>query len=276
MSLDVPADLLARAESGPVDDAEFVDCVRTSLPYAWQVISQVATAAPGTPEGFADHEVPPPSEAERGQLLRALASDAIRGGLERHFGVKLAFQNCHRVAAFTPARVDGDRYRAFISPRSSAEVGGPLRQHVLDPHPVGGVDRKLAQPLRFHPLGALGQVPVHRPRAEADPEPGGAAHPDQVADLDPDTGQFPDDPDHPVGGLLPDQQRPTGQREAGPGAHHQHETGVVHHDGAQFDGGQFDGGLAHFGSGVPGLGDGIARHAIRSTEKQRGQATRSR
>lgn len=115
MSLDVPADLLARAERGPVDDADFVDCVRTSLPYAWEVISRVATAAPET--GFADHEVPPPSEAERGQLLRALASDAIRGGLERHFGVKLAFQNCHRVAAFTPAQVDSDRYRAFISPR---------------------------------------------------------------------------------------------------------------------------------------------------------------
>lgn len=46
-----------------------------------------------------------------------LASDAIRGGLERHFGVKLAFQNCHRVAAFRPAAVGGDRYRAFVSPR---------------------------------------------------------------------------------------------------------------------------------------------------------------
>ncbi|PPK69029.1 SCO5389 family protein [Actinokineospora auranticolor] len=115
MSLDVPADLLARAEAGPVDDAEFVACVRDSLPYAWQVISAVATSVDET--GFADHETPPPSEAERGQLLRALASDSIRGGLERHFGVKLAFQNCHRVAAFTPSAVDSDRYRAFISPR---------------------------------------------------------------------------------------------------------------------------------------------------------------
>jgi len=51
---------------------------------------------------FAYHAVPPPSEAERGQLLRAMASDAIRGALERHFNVRLAFQNCHRVAAFTP------------------------------------------------------------------------------------------------------------------------------------------------------------------------------
>ncbi|GGJ84717.1 hypothetical protein GCM10010123_12950 [Pilimelia anulata] len=114
MSLDVPTALLERAERGEVTDAEFVACVRESLPYAWTVVSDVAGRAGG---GFADHEVPPPSEAERGQLLRALASDAIRGGLERHFGVKLAFQNCHRVAAFAPAAVDSDRYRAFISPR---------------------------------------------------------------------------------------------------------------------------------------------------------------
>ena len=117
MSLDVPTALLDKAESGAVTDAEFVDCVRRSLPYAWQVVSQVAADLDQAGGGFADHAVPPPSEAERGQLLRALASDAIRGGLERHFGVKLAFQNCHRVAAFRLAAVGGDRYQAFISPR---------------------------------------------------------------------------------------------------------------------------------------------------------------
>jgi len=31
--------------------------------------------------------------------------------------VKLAFQNCHRVAAFAPSAVDGARYREFVSPR---------------------------------------------------------------------------------------------------------------------------------------------------------------
>src|SRR4051794_41634728 len=105
MSLDVPFALLERAQQGEVDDAEFVDCVRQSLPYAWQVISDVVAdlELAGQDADFADHEIPPPSEAERGQLLRALASDAIRGGLERHFGVTLAFQNCHRVAAFRPA-----------------------------------------------------------------------------------------------------------------------------------------------------------------------------
>ena len=117
MSLDVPTALLDRAEAGPVDDAEFVACVRRSLPYAWAVVGTVAADLHAGGGEFADHAVPPPSEAERGQLLRALASDAIRGALERHFGVRLAFQNCHRVGAFTPSAVDGDRYRAFVSAR---------------------------------------------------------------------------------------------------------------------------------------------------------------
>jgi hypothetical protein len=117
MSLDVPTALLEKAEAGPVSDAEFVDCVRQSLPYAWTVISQVAADLKNDGDSYADNAVPPPSEAERGQLLRALASDAIRGGLERHFGLKLAFQNCHRVAAFTLSAVGGETYQEFISPR---------------------------------------------------------------------------------------------------------------------------------------------------------------
>jgi hypothetical protein len=120
MSLDVPTALLERAERGVVTDTEFVDCVRTSLPYAWAVVADVAGRAQSGEFAefgdFAEHAVPPPSEAERGQLLRALASDAIRGGLERHFGVTLAFQNCHRVAAFPRSAVDGESYRKFVSP----------------------------------------------------------------------------------------------------------------------------------------------------------------
>jgi hypothetical protein len=120
MSLDVSPALLEKAERGEVTDAEFVTCVKESLPYAWEIITGVIADAEGAADGFADNETPPPSEAARGQLLRALASDAIRGGLERHFGVKLAFQNCHRVAVFRRSEdgtVDGERYRAFVSPR---------------------------------------------------------------------------------------------------------------------------------------------------------------
>ncbi|WP_155373254.1 SCO5389 family protein [Catellatospora vulcania] len=117
MSLDVPVALLERAEAGQVDDAEFVDCVRQSLPYAWTVVSAAAERLADEPGAeFGEHGTPPPSEAERGELLRALASDAIRGGLERHFGIKLAFQNCHRVAAFALGAVGGQTYQEFISP----------------------------------------------------------------------------------------------------------------------------------------------------------------
>jgi hypothetical protein len=118
MSLTVSPDLLEAAERGDVSDAEFVECVRTSLPYAWDLIEGLVDElrADATSD-FADNVVPPPSEAERGQLLRALASDAIRGGLERHFDVKLAFQNCHRVAAFRPSAAGGERHQRFTSPR---------------------------------------------------------------------------------------------------------------------------------------------------------------
>ena len=103
MSLTVPADLLEQARHGEVDDAEFLDCVRTSLPYAWNVIGDLITELGAGDADFADNQVPPPDEAARGQLLRLMASDAMRGAVERHFGVRLAFQNCHRAAAFRPA-----------------------------------------------------------------------------------------------------------------------------------------------------------------------------
>jgi hypothetical protein len=102
MSLTVPATLLEQARRGEVDDAGFLGCVRTSLPYAWQVLSGlIADLGAGDAE-FADNQVPPPGEEARGQLLRFMASDAMRAAVERHFGVRLAFQNCHRVAVFRP------------------------------------------------------------------------------------------------------------------------------------------------------------------------------
>ncbi len=123
MSLDVSEDLLAKAEAGAVDDAEFIDCVRRSLPFAWELVGKVVSdlkdgvAASTGSTRFADNTTPPPDEQARGQLLRVLASDSMRGALERHFGVKLAFQNCHRLAAFPPSEVDSETYRKFISPR---------------------------------------------------------------------------------------------------------------------------------------------------------------
>ncbi|MFI5961883.1 SCO5389 family protein [Streptomyces asoensis] len=118
MSLDVSPELLSAAEAGPVREEDFVDTVRTSLPYAYDLVAALAAELKGGTAEFTDNRTPPPSEQERGQLLRALASDAIRGSLERHFGVTLAFQNCHRVAAFRPGARAGETYQRFTSTRA--------------------------------------------------------------------------------------------------------------------------------------------------------------
>jgi hypothetical protein len=116
MSLTVSPDLLSRARSGPVSDAEFLDCIRTSLPYAWSVVNEVAEKLSANGAQFADNQVPPPDESARGELLRLVASDAMRSAVERHFGVRVAFQNCHRLAMFDPSATE--IYDDFVTPRA--------------------------------------------------------------------------------------------------------------------------------------------------------------
>ena len=103
MSLTVSPDLLDQARHGSVDDAAFTACIQASLPYAWQLISDLTGRLRASGADFADNQVPPPDEAARGQLLRMMASDSMRAAAERHFSVRLAFQNCHRAAVFRPA-----------------------------------------------------------------------------------------------------------------------------------------------------------------------------
>jgi len=116
MSLTVSPDLLDRARLGEVDDTSFTDCIRTSLPYAWDVVTGLIERLAGSDGEFADNQVPPPDEAARGQLLRLMASDAMRAAVERRFGVRLAFQNCHRAAAFRPDATEA--HAEFTSSRA--------------------------------------------------------------------------------------------------------------------------------------------------------------
>jgi hypothetical protein len=122
MSLTVSPDLLARAQSGQVDDDEFLRCVRDSLPYAYALVADLARqlaagdVTPGTT--FADNRTEPPDEQAWGQLFRAMASDAIRNSLERHFGVRLAFQNCCRAAVFPLDPAADAELEQFISVRA--------------------------------------------------------------------------------------------------------------------------------------------------------------
>jgi hypothetical protein len=116
MSLTVSPQLIQEAQRGDVDDAAFVDCIRDSLPYAWKVVTGLIDDLRAGDAEFADNQIPPPDETARGQLLRMMASDAMRSAIERHFGVRLAFQNCHRAAAFRPgARA---AYDDFVTARA--------------------------------------------------------------------------------------------------------------------------------------------------------------
>jgi len=86
------------------------------LPYAWTVISGLIEELDTTGGEFADNQVPPPDETARGQLLRVMASDAMRAAIERHYGVRLAFRNCHRAAVFRPGATRA--HADFVTTRS--------------------------------------------------------------------------------------------------------------------------------------------------------------
>src|SRR5260370_41032711 len=119
MSLPVSPALLDQARHGNVDDAAFTACIRASLPYAWQLIGDLTERLHATGADVADgadNQGPPPDEAARGQLLRMMASDAMRAVVERHFGVRVAVQNCHRAAVFRPAAIQA--LAEFTSARS--------------------------------------------------------------------------------------------------------------------------------------------------------------
>ena len=117
MSLTVSPTLLEQAQADTMRQSDFLTCIKDSLPYAWNLIEYLAHRLKQSDATFVDNQMPPPDEKARGQLLRVLASDAMRRALEDHFEMKLAFQNCHRVAVFRPDRLD-QTYEEFISPRS--------------------------------------------------------------------------------------------------------------------------------------------------------------
>ncbi|GCE30685.1 hypothetical protein KDA_61690 [Dictyobacter alpinus] len=117
MSLDVSPALLEQAQVGDIRTNDFLKCIEESLPYAWKLIEGLALRLKQGEAAFVDNQVPPPNEQARGQLLRLLASDAMRNAVEQYYGVRLAFQNCHRVALF-PQEALGEEYTDFITPRS--------------------------------------------------------------------------------------------------------------------------------------------------------------
>lgn len=116
MSLTVPDRLLEKAQHGAVSDDEFVDCIRESLPYAWSMIERLAEELDATGGPCAQNLEVPPDDASWGEVFRLVGSDAMRGAIQRHFGVRMAFQNCCKVGLFRPDATK--EYEAFISPRA--------------------------------------------------------------------------------------------------------------------------------------------------------------
>jgi len=102
MSLLVTPDLVEQARSGKVDEADFVSCIAESLPYAWSMVTRLADELHGSTVDHAVSQEVPQTDEEWGQMFRMMASDSIRAAIERHYDVKLAFQNCCTVAVFEP------------------------------------------------------------------------------------------------------------------------------------------------------------------------------
>jgi hypothetical protein len=116
VSLTVPPALLEKAQRGPVDDDEFVACVRDSLPYAWGMVERLAKELDASGAASVKNLEVPPDDASWGEVFRLVGSDAMRGAVQRHFGVRLAFQNCCKVGLFRPDATE--EYERFVSPRA--------------------------------------------------------------------------------------------------------------------------------------------------------------
>ena len=116
MSLTVSAALLEKAQRGSVPDDEFVECIRTSLPYAWGMVERLAKELAASDAPSVQNVEVPPDDASWGQVFRLVGSDAMRGAVERRFGVRMAFQNCCRVGLFRPDATA--EYEEFTSPRA--------------------------------------------------------------------------------------------------------------------------------------------------------------
>lgn len=114
MSLQVSEELIQQAKEGTLDTSSFITCIKNSLPAAWTIFQQLSVrlSAEGSPVIYAP---PTMNDADRGQLLRAMASNAIRAAVESHFEYTLAFQNCHYVAAFQPKDIGSPEYIRFVS-----------------------------------------------------------------------------------------------------------------------------------------------------------------
>jgi hypothetical protein len=126
MSLTVTAELKQMARDGVLPLDEFINCINHSLPRAWQVIEGLAAELRS--QQSLTHAIHAPRHMEdeqRGQLLRLMASSSMRAAVERFYGLRFEFQNCHVTAAFRPDAVGSEEHRRFISPEGQIFAQSP-------------------------------------------------------------------------------------------------------------------------------------------------------
>lgn len=116
MSLLVSDTFIQQAAAGALSQKDFVSCVRESLPRAWDLVESLVAAKKDRPSELASFGVGKSmDDGTRGELLRMCAGTAIRKSVENHFGIVLAFQNCHNAAVFLPDELQSREYEAFTS-----------------------------------------------------------------------------------------------------------------------------------------------------------------
>ncbi|HEU5159531.1 MAG TPA: SCO5389 family protein [Streptosporangiaceae bacterium] len=116
MSLTVSPELLEKARAGKVEHDDFVKCIADSLPYAWDMVTRLVNELNHGDADSAQNTMVPETEEQWGQMFRMFSSDSMRNAIERHFGVRLAFQNCCKPAVFRPHAKDA--YEQFTSPEA--------------------------------------------------------------------------------------------------------------------------------------------------------------
>jgi len=126
MSLTVTAELKELAREGNLPLDEFINCIRHSLPRAWQVVEGLADALRRQPSlTHAIHAPRHMEDEQRGQLLRLMASSSMRVAVERFYGLRFEFQNCHNTAAFRQNAVGSAEHRRFTSPEAQILAQAP-------------------------------------------------------------------------------------------------------------------------------------------------------
>jgi hypothetical protein len=114
------------ARDGALTSDEFINCIMHSLPRAWQVIDGLAAELRS--RRSLTHAIHAPrnmDDEQRGQLLRLMESSSMRAAVDRHYGLRLEYQNCQNTAAFRQNAVGSPEHRHFVSAEAQILAQSP-------------------------------------------------------------------------------------------------------------------------------------------------------